>query len=187
METTNEALVQQLRQQTQQLIGRVRHWSGLPLETLNWKAHANSWSMLECLEHLSLYGDFYLPEIERRLLAAQPLRQAGRYKGSWLGDYFAASMMPADGKIKPMRTFASKDPRNSQLPAVTVDRFLQQQEQFLRLLERAQRVDLVRTQTRLTLPLLRLRLGDTLRFLVAHTERHVRQAERALREQGRAS
>lgn len=32
---------------------------------LNYRQHPASWNVLECLEHLNLYGNFYLPEIEK--------------------------------------------------------------------------------------------------------------------------
>ena len=35
---------------------------------LNWKQNSESWSVLECLEHLNLYGYFYIPEIEKTIL-----------------------------------------------------------------------------------------------------------------------
>ena len=34
---------------------------------LNKRLSDESWSVLECLEHLNLYGSFYLPEIKNRI------------------------------------------------------------------------------------------------------------------------
>ena len=46
------------------------------------------------------------------------------------------------------------------------------------LLEQAKQVDLVKVKTAISLTkLIRLRLGDTFRFLVTHIERHVLQAQ----------
>jgi hypothetical protein len=37
------------------------------LKDLNKKLDANSWSVLECISHLNIYGGFYFPEIENAI------------------------------------------------------------------------------------------------------------------------
>ena len=66
----------------------------------------------------------------------------------------------------------------------TLERFDQQLERMRAIGERMERVDLhVRTATLLG-PLLKLRIGDVLRYLIAHTDRHLVQAERAMARVG---
>jgi hypothetical protein len=156
----------------------VRRFQQLTATELNHKPRANSWSILECVEHLNRYGDFYLPEIEQQMLKAKP----GHYpvfKAGWLGNYFANLMNMKKRSMKKLKSPADKNPANSQLNSTTLDRFLKQLEKLEALLQQAATVDLTTTKTAITITrLIRLRLGDTFRFLVYHIERHIAQASR---------
>lgn len=181
MQIARAELLASLTTQTNQLTDTVTAFKQLSEEQLNFKKSPESWSILECLEHLNLYGDFYLPEIERQILAAPKKADALVFKSGWLGNYFANSMLPKSGKLNKMKTFKKMDPANSDLPLTTIDRFLKQQDQLKSLLALAQETDLTKTTTGITLTsLLRFRLGDTFRFFINHIERHVKQAERVL-------
>ena len=63
----SENLIQSLIEQTRKVINTVEKLKDNDLQTLTWKHDQNSWSILECLEHLNLYGNFYLPEIESKI------------------------------------------------------------------------------------------------------------------------
>lgn len=169
-----EAIIRDCRQKVGEL-------KTADLSLLQQKASSASWSTLECIEHLNLYGDFYLPEMERSLLTARPLR-AKKFKSGLLGGYFAKLMkVDADGKMTKMKAPADKNPSMTELGPVVLDRFIKQLDMLLGLLERGRKVDLMRAKTPITLSKwIRLSLGDTFRFNVFHIERHMRQAERAL-------
>lgn len=177
MQIENKQLISNLLQMTDEATTRVLQLKQLNTEQLNHKQNAAKWSVLECIEHLNLYGDFYLPEIERRILAQTPRTTSLVFKSGLIGNYFA-NMMRAEGKK--MKTFADKDPANSTLSITTIDRFLKQQERLRALLTQAQQIDLTRTRTAISISsLIKLRLGDTFRFLIYHIDRHMKQAERA--------
>jgi hypothetical protein len=63
----SEKLIQSLLEQTIQIINHAEELKSYDLNTLTWKENEISWSILECLEHLNLYGDFYLPQIQSKL------------------------------------------------------------------------------------------------------------------------
>lgn len=173
-------LIQNLQERTSTLSERVAALKQLPPKALNFKPGEGKWSALECIEHLNMYGDFYLPEIEERLLQAKPSPDANGFSTGVLGGYFVRLMEPKEGKIKSMHTQKQMNPLHSELNITTLDRFLKQQERYLELVKGAERVNLKRVKTSVTIsPLIKLRFGDTLRFLVAHNERHVAQAEAA--------
>ncbi len=182
MQFERTQLLNDLITQTNKATVIINGFKSLPADELNFKKSAESWSILECLEHLNLYGDFYLPEIEKQLLAAPKSLEAKVFKSGWLGNYFANSMLPKNGKLNKMKTFKKMDPANSNLPVTTIDRFLKQQESLLNLLRMAENVDLTKTTTGITLTsLLRFRVGDTFRFYINHIERHVAQAGKVRR------
>jgi len=179
MKFATQELIQDLTNRTERIIAKVHRYRGMDQAVLNHKPHSESWSKLECLEHLNLYGDFYLPEMERNLLAS-PGKEVAVFKSGIIGNYFAQLMLPkTNGQLKKMKSPPDKRPDKSELSITTLDRFLKQQEHLLRLLEMSKHVDLTKTKTAISISkMIRLRLGDTLRFYVYHVERHVAQAER---------
>lgn len=149
-------------------------------ENLQYKQNEKSWSVLECLEHLNLYGDFYIPEITKRLKKSNSTSKP-EFKSGFLGNKSAIDMLPKED-MKTMNTFKSKNPVNSSLQKENILlKFIKQQEDLLALLALAAKKDLTKIKTSLTLPLLKFRLGDTLRFVIFHNERHIVQAKRVLK------
>lgn len=178
MEFNKRGLLADLKSDVTKGIEQAKAFKKLNSEQLNYKENPESWSILECLEHLNLYGDFYLQEIEKRILETSPTKSEV-FKSSFLGNYFAKTMQPkADGSIQKMKTFKDKNPLHSELSITTIDKFLKQQNQLLTLLEQAERLDLTKIKTKTTLPIIKFRLGDTFRFVIYHINRHLLQAER---------
>ena len=179
MKMSSHALLDDLSRRASAAAATVKTYRDLPHAGLNFKASAETWSILECLEHLNLYGDFYLPEIERSILAT-PESDNRSFKPGVLGNYFAKLMQQdPNRKGKKMKAPKDKTPAASELTVTTIDRFLKQAEHLQHLLQLAEKADLTKTKTAISLSkMIRLRLGDTLRFYVYHVERHVAQAER---------
>ena len=200
MKVQTEVLITDLMNRTKQLILEAEALKEKSEEQLNYKQHPQSWSVLECLEHLNLYGRFYLPEIEKRITTF-PLRRSDDsdecqtpsegtegedvkycfdpvFKSGWLGNYFANSMLPKQ-KLNKMKTFKNMNPLNSKLDKKVIDEFISQQEQMLRLLEESRKISLNKTRTAISISkLIKLKLGDTFRFVIYHNQRHMVQAQR---------
>lgn len=175
MRTTSENLIADLIELTKDNMNRVERLKALSTEELNYRNSPGSWSILECIEHLNRYGDFYIPEIEKRLLDNNT-KTSTYYKPGLLGDYFAKTMLPGE-KLNKMKTFKSMNPIGSNLDRKTLDRFLNQQKQMLYLLNKARKVNLEKTKTSISISKwIRLKLGDTLRVVIYHNQRHVKQA-----------
>lgn len=173
--SSSEALINDLIARTRVNLQEAQTLKDQPLDALNWRRHSMSWSTLECIEHLNLYGDFYLPEISRRITKSNHA-PATDFQTGWLGDYFAKSMLPRE-KLNKMKTFKDKNPLGSNLDKNAIDRFIQQQEKTLELLEQARNTDLTKTKTAISISKwIKLRLGDTFRVVVYHNQRHLRQA-----------
>ncbi|GAA0524961.1 DinB family protein [Chitinophaga japonensis] len=146
-------------------------------EELAWRASVQSWNILECLEHLNLYGRFYLPEIEKRIQATKT-RPDEQFTPGFIGNYFANSMLPK-GKLNRMQTFKNMNPIYKDLDMRVLDTFLHQQDHMLELLQRAAGVSLNRVKTGISITgWVRLKLGDTFRVVVYHNERHMQQVKR---------
>ena len=185
MQIENNQLIDDLLRRMETCKRTVKEFEILPLNQLQFK-NGERWSVLECLEHLNLYGDFYLVEIEKRIITNPRKNISTKFKSGILGNYFANLMEVKDGKITKMKSPKDKNPSNSHLSITTIGRFLKQQERLVSLLNQCRSIDLTKTKAAISLTnLIRLRLGDTLRFYCYHIERHVFQAERAIAEQER--
>ncbi|KGO90797.1 DinB family protein [Flavobacterium suncheonense] len=146
---------------------------------LNWRTDAESWSVLECLEHLNRYGNFYLPEIEKSMQNATDAPDS-EFRPGLLGDYFAKSMQPK-AKLNKMKTFKQMNPSGSTLNRKVIDTFILQQHKMLELLENSQSANLNKVKTGISIAKwIRIKLGDTFRFVIYHNQRHVLQAEKVL-------
>ena len=180
MQLQRQALIDELIQITERSTKSVQGLKQLSDNQLNFKEHSEQWSALECIEHLNLYGDYYLPEIEKSIFTQNKDEHATIFKSGLLGNYFANLMKVNNGKVKKMRSPKDKNPVHSQLTSTTIDRFLKQQEMLKQLLEKARHTNLTMARTPISISkMVRLRLGDTFRFFVYHLERHVLQAEKA--------
>jgi len=172
----SEILVQQLIEQTRLFINQAEKLKTQSIETLTWRSEPSSWNILECLEHLNLYGDYYLPEIEKSIRNSKT-KSSVEFVSGRLGNYFAKSMLPKE-KLNKMKTFKDKNPLNVDLNKAGIDRFINQQIKFIDLLNKSKSVNLnaVKIKTSIS-TLLRFRLGDTFQFLVNHNLRHFKQIE----------
>lgn len=139
------------------------------------------WSVVQVLEHLNSYGRYYLVAIERSL--TQNRQAVDFFTPGWLGDYFTRLMQPReDGTLK-RKLQAPKDHR----PPATLDvipvltEFIEQQQHLLTLLENAKEKNIGAIRTPVSISkFIRLKLGDTFRFLIAHEQRHFVQIRSAL-------
>lgn len=181
-------LLENLKQQTENHLQQaVTEWQMLPLVQLSRKASPDTWSAAQCLEHLNIYGRYYLPAIEKAIGDAKSAgsRPAPEFHPGWLGAWFSNLMRPLSGGALKSKMKAPKNAVPSDQPdaRTTLAEFIDQQEKMLQLLEAAQVVNLEKIRIPISIaPWIRLKLGDTFQFVIAHIERHVLQAERAIGE-----
>ena len=147
---------------------------------LNSPSYKGGWSVAQCLSHLNTYGDFYLPQLVTAL-KNQPGRPVSLVKRGWLGNYLIKMMDPSrkTTRYKAMKKHLPKKEVNAH--QIVAD-FIEQQEHLLKLLDLAGRSDLNRIRIPTSISrMVRLKLGDTLVFLIIHNERHIQQANRNLK------
>ncbi|TZF94889.1 DinB family protein [Chryseobacterium panacisoli] len=179
MKILASALLDELKETTRQHLQYAQILTQKTEEELNFRTSQDSWSPLECLEHLNRYGAFYIPEISNRI-AASKTTPGVDFKPGILGNYFANMMLPKK-KQNAMKTLKAMNPIHSQLNKRVVEEFISQQKQLLELLEKAQNIDLERTKTSISISkLIKLKLGDTFRFVIYHNVRHIEQIKRIL-------
>lgn len=174
-------LLRQLASQVQELHTTVdTQLRRLSLAQLNRKPGPTSWSALECLEHLNRYSRFYNAELTRALQpSAASAAHPHEVEFSWLGRKSYDTVKPDNGKQH--KTVKHMDPAGSQLGPEVVTEFLAHQTRLLELLHGAQDINLNRKAVRIEFfKLLKLKVGEAMQFVVAHEQRHVQQALRAV-------
>lgn len=179
MKISSSQLILDLKEITQQNIQYVETLLQKTDKELNYRASENSWSVLECIEHLNLYGNFYIPEITQRIVSSNSTFKT-TFSPGIIGNYFVKSIFPKK-KLNTMKTFKSMNPIHSKLDKEVLKECISQQQQLLELLGKSQNIDIEKTKTNISISkLITLRLGDTLRFVIYHNVRHINQTKKVL-------
>lgn len=203
MKIEAKKLTQNLIEEIKTIIQKAQKLQTLSNDELNFRTQSESWTVLECIEHLNRYSDFYLQEIEKGIDAKMDKSKSNSienyiFKSGFLGNYSANSMLPIQKGIvtisenkspsknhslkigNKMKTFKDKNPIHSGVDKRVLDTFIDDQNEFIRLLEKSQYVNLNKVKISLTLPILKFNLGDTFRFVINHQIRHFVQIETIL-------
>ena len=178
-------LLDELQATVRTLLVTATRWQQEPVERLTAAPQAGAWSVIQVLAHLNFYSRYYHAAISKCM--EHRVTGAEWFSPGWLGNYFTRLMEPKEdgGLRRKMKAPANSQPVMKPDAVPTILEFLQHQQELLQLLEKARIYDLnrLRVPTSLT-PLIRLKLGDTFRFLIAHQRRHWLQAERTLQAVG---
>ena len=175
------ALLEELQADVRQLILSANKLKAEDPGLLQEQPAPGKWNVVQVLEHLNSYGRFYIPAIENSLKKNKPATEI--YKPGFIGDYFTKILRPsANGTVR----YKMKAPKDHRPPPhmdhqPVLQTFLDQQQSFLELLEKAKTKDIGSLRTPITLSrFIRLKTGDTFRFLVAHEQRHFVQISNTL-------
>ncbi len=179
MKMNANQLISELENYTKNHLEKAEKFKNQPIENLTQRPTPESWNVLECLEHLNRYGDFYIPEMRRKMdNSFYPISKD--FKSGILGNYFAQMMLPKE-KLNKMKTMKKTNPIRKELDKKVIDKFIEQQKEILELLVLAKEKNLNKIKTGISISnWIRLKLGDTFRVVIYHNERHIQQAERAL-------
>lgn len=187
MATYNKAeLISTLTREAQGILTQAESLKQLTPKQLNYKPDAKTWSVLEIVEHLNIFGRHYLPLAEKGIARSKGGKNKDTFSSGLWGEKLTGTMKPKpNGEIpSPMGTLKKFDPAKQNLPTRnSLDEFIQQQHTLLKLLETADKQDLEGVRVTSTLgPIIRFKLGDTYRFTIAHIQRHLLQIDKRLKE-----
>ena len=160
-------ILKQLQADTRQLILTANYLRTVDPGLLLQEPAPGKWSVVQVLEHLNSYGHYYLLAIERSLEKDKPATEV--FKPGWLGNYFTRLMKPGEDGTILNKMQSPKDHRPAKyldvFPVLTT--FLEQQHYLLELLEQAKAKNISSIRTPISISrLIRLKLGDTFRFLM---------------------
>lgn len=181
-----EDLINKLQDDVRQIILAAEFFQPIDKIKLGYPPGEGSWSVAQALEHLNMYNRHYLPAIEKEIAFISKDLNAWFIPGM-LGDYFTKMIMPntvyeVKNKMKTPKGY--RPDRGLDVGAV-LSEFLSHQHKLLQLLEISRKRNLNSVRIPITLTsLIKLKLGDTFRFLIAHEQRHMIQARNALKAIG---
>jgi hypothetical protein len=174
-------LLEELSAEVRNIVLQAEKMKGLELASLECKPAPMGWSAGQCVKHLNVYCEYYIPAIaqclEKGAKGAQEL-----FKPGWLGNYFTQLMRVLDnGHLKKKM----KSPANANPPAnvdsiAELETFIEYQHQLLDLIDRMTNINLNQRIPISISKIIRLKLGDVLLFFVTHENRHMAQARRTL-------
>lgn len=151
--------------------------AGLTVEQLNWQAAPGTWTVGQCLEHLCLFSEVYLPAISAALMD-EPASTVQEIKLGWFARWFtrnfvdpspASKRAPAPKKIVP----------GSRVDLSVIDRFRRSNRDARELIRRAGKYDINRVRfVNPFVPIVRFTVGAGLHITCGHERRHLLQAER---------
>jgi hypothetical protein len=171
-------LLNQLQADVRQVILEANYLQSTDPGILLQQPSAGKWSVIQVLEHLNSYGNYYLLAIEKSL--DEDKKATNVFKPGWIGDYFTKLMKPGeDGRIS-NKMQSPKDHRPHSHPDAfpVLTTFLEQQHYLLELLEKAKAKNIGSIRTPISISrIIKLKVGDVFRFLIAHEQRHFVQIE----------
>lgn len=150
------------------------------IDSLNKQPAPEKWSVSQVMEHLNSYNRYYLPEIEKSL--GKKVSYNPSFKSGMFGNYFT-NMMAPKGRTIGNKMASPKDhvPKSDLDTRKVIAEFVKGQNRLLGLLERAEKTDIGKLRIPISISrFIKLKLGDTFRFLIAHQQRHFVQIDNTL-------
>lgn len=175
-------LLDDLAADVRPLILRANTLKKFDQQTLQTQPAPGAWSIAQILEHLNFYSEFYIRNIEEKLHKNE-FGKSEYYTPGWFGNYFTKLMRPTDDfSVKnKMKTMKSAVPPKETDGFAALEKFISDQHHLLNLLEIAKSAHIGKIKIPITISkLIKLKLGDTFRFFIAHEQRHFIQIKNTL-------
>lgn len=157
--------------------------AGLTVEQLNWQPAPGAWSIGQCLEHLCLASEKYLPPISAALVN-QPLSPVREITPGWFARWFIRSFI----EPSPMTKRASAPKKivpGSRVDLSILDRFLRGNRDTRELIRKFETCDVNRIRfVNPFISILRFTVGTGFMLTCGHERRHLLQAERVKQSPG---
>ena len=140
------------------------------------------WSAIECIEHLNLTAEAFLPRLSAAIGKAGVLTADRQFHLDFVG-FMLVKVLSSRKKFSRSKTTAPFVPAKSPDVARTLEHFFELQDGLLRSVQQSERkaIDTVKVQSAFHARV-RYHVFSAFRALVAHEVRHLDQAERASSE-----
>jgi hypothetical protein len=179
---SRQSLITELLDRTELIKASTQFFLRLSEEQLHYPPGPGKWCIAEIFGHLNICHDQYIRSILSCVTLA-PDWASDEYNSGWIGDWVYDKLMPrADGTVFKLRSLKEHCVNGEGLDGkAQLESFQRKCDALDDILRHAATKNLQRLKVPFYFPrFFRLRLGDTLRCLVAHSERHLLQAQRIM-------
>ena len=150
---------------------------GLTVEQLNWQPAPGAWSIGQCLEHLCISTESYLPPISTALVN-QPASRVQEITPGWFARWFIRSYIEPSPRTK-RGSAPRKIVPSVRVDASVVERFLSGNRETRELMRKSEPYDVNRIRfVNPFVSVIRFTVGTGFTVLAGHERRHLLQAER---------
>jgi len=159
----------------------------IPLEEehLVWRPSKYNWNIYEVLEHLIRFGEFYIPKIRQVVSYPKSTKKSDTYRSGTFGEFAIKRTRPVNGVVLNKAKSSSKNnPFLRQLNKSVISEYAAQQKQLLQILSELDGINLSKNYVPTVVGnWLKLNLGDSLRLLIHHEERHFIQINKLVNKE----
>ncbi len=176
-------LIDECKKDVVRTLSVVEKLSNIPEEKLFREPGIEKWSVVQVLEHLNGYNRFYLIELENAI-SNNVHHPIAVFRSGMLGNYFTKMMAPKEGsvtnKMKAPKDYTYTNDLNVEK---VLAEFKEGQQKLLKMLDQVKERDLNRIKLPISISkLIKLKMGDVIRFLIAHQVRHFIQVDNTLKQ-----
>jgi hypothetical protein len=151
---------------------------GLTAAQLNWKPRPDMWSVGQCLEHLSISNEVYLPRITESL-GGPPTGPVDEITVGWFGRWFIRKYIEPTTQQRRARAPRKATPVAKHINSSILDRFIASNALARDVIARGRAHDVNRVRFRNPfVSWIRFTAGTGLTIIARHNHRHLLQAER---------
>ena len=177
--------IQQLKDKfitdTESVIKDFGQFKTLSESQINWKPSLESWSIAECVDHLTVTNKLYFNEFEKQFAEKQIKTDYSKtqVKHKWLSKFIIKSVDPAN--IKKVKTFPVFMPSRSKHTKDVFNTFNEVQNGLINLISTATNLDLNKyVMSSPAAKIIKENFCDILEIIRLHDRRHFNQAERLI-------
>jgi uncharacterized damage-inducible protein DinB len=180
----SQYFLEEREKETLEIVGIVEsEFSALTADQLNIKPAGDKWSISECLAHLNLTLNIYIPQMQKVVEEKEKYGiQKENFSYSAIGKMAVKAMQPKTDKSIgfKIKTFKRLNPERAEMDArATMNSFLDFQRATIEVIHGLKNTSLSKPKIITAAgPILKMGIGDALHFMVAHNQRHIVQAQK---------
>lgn len=166
---------------TESLLNDLKIFTSYSNEQLNWKPAEDSWSIAECIAHLSVTNRLYFNEFEKQFSQKQFTTDCSKTlaKHKLISKFIIKSVDPSN--LKKVNTFPVFKPAQSNYSKDILEKFSDEQKSFINLLRSSNNRNLNKyIMSSPASKLIKENFCDVLEIIRLHDRRHFNQAQSLL-------
>lgn len=177
--------LKRLKSETEAILSFAETLDHLTPDALTEHPGPGQWNVIECLDHMNAATELYLNQIEPKMKTHLKETRQPVFKRGFIAAFSTKSLKPTDsGEIRnKMKTLKVFQPGSGKNVGAIIERFKKNQLRILKILNELEGKDLRSFKITTALgKILKFYVGEALEFAIAHNQRHVLQAQKALKQ-----